>query len=160
MTNPALDLIFKFFVAQPDYLQGVRSVLFLRAELHPGLKLFAEKNLVCQQTLFAKYQQLKNSSYTVCETLPKSADLVLYLGTKSKNENLWNFARALELLNSGGYFFCAMPNELGASRFEKQLKSIGLNIISWSKNHCRIFGARKDDLDKQIIKVANLLNFL
>jgi 16S rRNA (guanine1207-N2)-methyltransferase len=92
-----------------------------------------------------EYRRLQAQGYNLCEVIPQEISGCLYLGTKQKEENLWNFGRALSAQKKGAYFVCAMSNELGARRFESILKETGFESFSWSKNHCRVFGCVKGD---------------
>lgn len=143
MTNQALETAVSYLVAMPEHFASSDTVLFLRAESHPLLSCFSLSQLLCHQTNMSEYRRLQAQGYNLCEVIPQEISGCLYLGTKQKEENLWNFGRALAALKQGAHFVCAMSNELGAKRFESILKETGFEMFSWSKNHCRVFGCIK-----------------
>ena len=126
--NRALEALFKSGVADP-----AAPTLFVRARYHPALDAF--QRLDCHQTCRLQADHLPG----ICEPNPPY-ETCLYLGTQQRQENLWNFARCLNWLAPGGHFWCTMPNELGAARYEKELKKAGLAVVSHSLRKSRVFG--------------------
>lgn len=154
MFNQALETLFDFLSLNPEYVNRAKDILYVRAHPSARLDIFAQKNLVCYQTFKVEADQLRAQGFSVVTEVSGNFDLVIYLGSKQKDENLVNFARALEALKPGGVFLCALPNDLGAGRFEKELGRTGAQIISFSKHHCRVFGLVKESADLPEVAVA------
>ena len=120
-------------------LEGRPKRLFLRARYHPDLP-----KAVLQQTRRPDYDRLLRGGRAVrspgIPPEPGAYDVCLYLGTAQKEENLANFGRGLQALRPGGLFLVAMPNDLGAARFEKVLREFAPLEVQFSKFHSRVFG--------------------
>jgi 16S rRNA (guanine1207-N2)-methyltransferase len=143
MVDRALETLFEVLEREPALHTHARRVFFLRAVACAQLRMFAQKELHCHQTFKVTADALMRQGYTVTTKPQGPYDLCLYQGSKQKDENLVNFARSVELLAEGGIFLCALPKELGAARFEKELHRVGGEPLSFTRNHCRVFGARR-----------------
>lgn len=143
MLDQALETLFQFLQSEEQLLAAARDVLFLRAKDCPQLQLFAGKNLQCEQTFRPDFDVLmKRGLNTVSEKNGKF-DLCLALGSKQRDENFIQFVEAVDALKEGGTFVCCLPKELGAGRFEKELKRAGGEELLFVKNHCRVFGLKR-----------------
>lgn len=81
---------------------------------------------------------------TSTASLPKNKyDYALFLPTKHREENLGNFAIAIDSLKIGGTLITAAPNQIGAGRIEKTLRKIMPKLENISKYKCRCFWAKK-----------------
>ncbi|MBX7143601.1 MAG: methyltransferase [Oligoflexia bacterium] len=149
MSGRALETLVGFLKLQPDLLPKGGRVLVLRAESRPELEIFSGSEVICHQTLKGDYDRLAMHGYKVAAEVPCEVDLCVFIGTKQKEENLWNFGLGVRSLARGGVFLCALPNELGAGRFERELAICSSDVISYTKNRCRVFGVRKDDKLKE-----------
>lgn len=133
--SPALDAMMLLLQREQGLLSGRPDRLFLRARYHPDLP-----RAVLQQTRKPEYDRLVDARLPVVTEVEGDFDAVLYLGTAQREENLANFGRALQALRPGGLFLCAMPNDLGAARFEKLLGEVAPLEVQFSKFHARVFG--------------------
>lgn len=143
MIERSLETLLAYLQQQSELLQGSQRVLLLRAESRPELAIFKGKELLCHQTLKGDFERLVKHGYTAVEELPTDVDVCLFVGTKHKEENLWNFGLGIRSLKPGGLFLSVLPNELGAARFERELFSCSSEVISYTKNRCRVFGVRR-----------------
>lgn len=135
--TPALDALMLWL---PEELG---STVFLRARWHEDLPA----GVVAQQTQKRWHDDLAAHGVRVELEASGSYDTCLYLGTNQREENLANFGLGLSLLKPGGLFVCAMPNDLGAARYEKVLREAGPLEVQFSKYHSRVFGIRRGSSD-------------
>lgn len=133
--TPALDALMLWLSGS----EAEGRTLFLRARHHEDLPA----GVVAQQTLKRLYEGLVSAGVETVLEASGEFDLCLYLGTNQREENLANFGLGLSLLRPGGLFVCAMPNDLGAARYEKALKEAGPLEVQFSKYHSRVFGIRR-----------------
>ena len=143
MFDRALETLFQFLASEEQLLASCSDALFLRAKVCPQLQLFSGKNLVCEQTFKPDHDALHKRGVRVVSEASGSFDLCLALGSKQRDENFIQFAAALDALKEGGTFLCCLPKELGAGRFEKELKRAGGEALLYVKNHCRVFGLKR-----------------
>jgi 16S rRNA (guanine1207-N2)-methyltransferase len=138
--NPALETLMLPF-SQGEIAMPSRA-LFLGAEPHPDLKAWPQ--VTGWQPLKPLADAWEKAGFVRVDESSGTWPLVLLLPGKSKDETLAAFAKAHDLLESGGTLVVAMPNTAGAQRFEKELgKSTG-KIGSLSKHKCRAFHVVKD----------------
>lgn len=142
MFDRALETLFQFLDSEAVQAPA-QDVLFLRAKVCPQLSLFSGKNLVCEQTFKPDFDALQRRGIPVTTEVQGKFDLCLALGSKQRDENFIQFAAAIDALKEGGVFLCSLPKELGAGRFEKELKRAGGAEILFVKNHCRVFGLKR-----------------
>lgn len=146
-TDPALSTLFLALDEMPD----AGRAAFLRARLHPALSRLKDR-LSCEQTFKPHADQLQAAGLSLPDRLEGPFDLILLLPTRSRDETLFDYARAFDLLAMGGSLLCAMPNNLGAGRFEGLLEQLAGRVGSLSKNKCRAFWARKTaSLDQALL---------
>lgn len=143
----ALETVSQILVKEPQLLADLKSIGILRAVSHSSLSIFKSKKLYCQQTFKGDFDRLKQHGYEAVTELPRELDLCLVIAGKQKDENLVQYAKGLESLRQGGKLLVVLENDLGAARFEKELKKLGLEVFSWHKNCCRVFG---------VIRAANI----
>ncbi|MGI5844902.1 MAG: class I SAM-dependent methyltransferase [Candidatus Xenobium sp.] len=145
--SPALDAMLLLLERESEWLEGHSHRLFLRARAHPDLP-----QAVMQQTHRAEFERLLTSGFKPVLREEGLFDACLYLGTSQREENLANFARGLLALRPDGLFLCAMPNNLGASRYEKNLRQLAPLVVQFSKYHSRVFGVRLGpEVDRQLL---------
>lgn len=135
--TPALDALMLWLP------EALGSTVFLRARWHEDLPA----GVVAQQTQKRWHDDLAAHGVRVELEASGSYDTCLYLGTNQREENLANFGLGLSLLKPGGLFVCAMPNDLGAARYEKVLREAGPLEVQFSKYHSRVFGIRRGSSD-------------
>lgn len=143
MFDKALEALLHYLENNPIIVGDALDILFLRAKSFPQRAIFAQKNLICHQTFKRDADLLQKAGFKVSDKIEGQFDLCLFLGTKQRDENLAQFARGILALRDGGLFLCALPNELGAARFEKELAALGELEATYAKHHCRVFGIRR-----------------
>jgi len=134
-------------VSENQLLKVGERVLVLRATPLPN-ELLEFGKPECQQSWKIDYDALQAQGYKLVADPKGPYDTVIYLGTRQKEENLYNFARALALLRPDGRFIVALQNSVGAKRHERSLASVAPHIESTSKYHSRIFWTSSRDLDQ------------
>ena len=144
MKRTALDSLFAMLDRNVDLVKSTNSICFFRAEYHLGLEKFKEHKLDCIQTYKPAVNTLKNQGFTVRQNPGRQYDVIFYLATRQKEENLYNIARAFSLLTKQGKLICSLENNLGAASLEKKLKELSGPVESFSKNRCRVFYCTKN----------------
>ena len=144
MRKTATDTLLKFLNLNPEFTEQSKRIAFFRAQYHLDLKTFQGKEIDYFQTFRPQALNLVRNNYKISENLKQQYDLVLYLPTRFREENLFNMSRAFQLLPQGGYLICSLENELGAESLRDRLKQLAGNVESYSKNHCRVFYAKKE----------------
>ncbi len=145
--SPALDAMMLLLEREPEWLAERPHRLFLRARAHPDLP-----QAVMQQTHRSEFDRLLASGLKPVLREEGLFDACLYLGTPQREENLANFGRGLLALRPGGLFLCAMPNDLGAGRYEKILRQLAPLVVQFSKYHARVFGILLGpEVDRQVL---------
>jgi 16S rRNA (guanine1207-N2)-methyltransferase len=140
--NPALETLMMTF-SGTDPLAVPARALFIGAEPHPDLAAWPE--LTGWQPIKHRAEGWDKAGLTRVDELPESRwPIVLVLPGKSRDEVLASFAMARDRLEPGGYLVAAMPNTIGAGRFEKTLAKATGSIRSIQKNKCRAFHAIED----------------
>lgn len=115
------------------------SVFFLRAQPLLQLRNTKIRKLDCHQSFKPWADRLVSAGFVCSLDWPTSPyDLTLYLPTRFKQENLYNFSRLAELLEPDGILLCAAHNKLGARSYENSLGELFGDLESFSLNHCRI----------------------
>lgn len=144
---PALDAMMLLLQREDGLLAARRQRLFLRARYHEDLP-----EAVVQQTRKPEFDHLVRAGLHPVTREEGDFDACLYLGTPQREENLANFGRGLSCLRPGGLFLCAMPNDLGAARYEKILRELAPLEVQFSKYHSRVFGiVVPEGLDRQLL---------
>jgi 16S rRNA (guanine1207-N2)-methyltransferase len=138
--SPALETLMLPFsqaeIAVPS------QALFLGAEPHEALRGWP--SVTGWQPLKPLAEAWEKAGFSRVDEPAGTWPLVLLLPGKSKDETLAAFARAHDLLESGGTLVVAMANTAGAPRFEKELEKAAGRLGSLSKHKCRAFHAVKD----------------
>ena len=128
-------------------LLGEGKLLAFRPETDRLLNFIGKKRLLCIQSWYPSYLLLQGQGLKVEPELSaenESFERVIVFGSKYKQENLLHMAQGLTRLEEGGLLICTLPNELGAGRFEKNLRELAGETISESKHKCRVFWIVKD----------------
>lgn len=133
------------------------KILAIRFNLSAALSLtesgIRPSDVEFYQTFRADYSALSQKNLKCIESPIGPYQLVLYLPTQFKEENLANFALALSLLTPDGRIVCAQSNQLGARSTEQRLADLTGGINSFSKNKCRGFWASKSSqLNDSLLK--------
>lgn len=140
--NPALETLMLAFSGS-DPLPGPARALFIGAEPHPDLAIWPD--LIGWQPIKHRAEGWDKAGLTRVDELPEGQwPLVLVLPGKSRDEVLASFAMARDRLEPGGALVVAMPNTIGAGRFEKTLAKATGSIRSIQKNKCRVFFALEE----------------
>ncbi len=138
--NPALETLLLPF-SRGDVAIPPRA-LFLGAEPHPDFREWPE--ITGWQPHFPLAAAWSKTGRALTEEPAGTWPLVLLLPGKSRDEILAAFAKAHDLLESGGMMLAAMANTAGAARFEKELAEAAGAVSSLSKHKCRVFHAEKN----------------
>ncbi len=130
-------------LARPD------RAFFIRATLVPSLDTSWVASLVCEQSLYAEYQDLKAAGFSVRKHLELESGQPSYpMGfcsfTKHKRENYGNVYRAWQMLEPGGTLVCVGHNDIGVKSIEKTINRAIPTVDRLTKNHCRVFWLQKD----------------
>jgi len=118
------------------------DLLFLGAELSAALASLPRARLWCEQPVKPLHDALAASGFQVAPRLDRpagSAALALVHLGKNRDENRLLLARAYALLAVGGTLLVAGANEIGASRYEKDLGALFPDLQSLSKHKARVF---------------------
>ena len=137
--TPALETLLLPF--SKGGLSVPKRSLFLGAEPHPDLKTWPQ--VTGWQPWKAEAEAWRKAGYTAVDEPEGTWPVVLVLPGKTKDETLFSFARAFDLLEDGGLLVAALSNTSGASRYEQNLAKAAGHIDSIQKNKCRVFYARK-----------------
>ncbi len=117
----ALDF---FLQDNPGFLAPFRDVLVIRAESHPYLDHFRAKPILCLQTSKAHAFKLSQRGLSAVTSTTEPVDLCILFAGKHRAENLYHFARGMDLLRPAGALVCSCPNDLGAATLEKKLAAL------------------------------------
>lgn len=140
--NPALETLLLPFSSEGGIPVPGRC-LFLGAEAHPLLKGW--RNLTAVQPHKPLADVWRRAGFTApVERAEGRWPVVLLLPGKSRDEILASFALARDHLEPGGTLVAALPNTLGASRFEKEFARATGSVSSIQKNKSRVFHASDD----------------
>lgn len=115
------------------------SIFFLRAQALPFLLNNKSFEMSCCQTFKPWSDKLEAQGFENNPEWPSANfDLVLYLPTRFKQENLYNFARLSAVLKPAGILLSAAHNKLGARSYENALQELFGDLQSFSAHHCRV----------------------
>ena len=154
MIEPALETLLLPLDGGTLSLPGAGRAFFLRARAARGLRVLVAEagvSLACEQSFKPHHDELAAVGFDVVTALDDDGedrgqfDFGLMLLTGHRDENLANFARAMNLLKPGGRLLCAQSNSQGARRYENLLAKLAGNVESLSKNKCRAFWAVKGE---------------
>jgi len=135
--NPAIESL---VVALRENPVGAGDVLFLGAEPHPELP-----PLVGWQPLKPLATVCEKAGMELVDEPSGEYSTILFVPGKSKEEVLAGFAKAHDLLATGGRLIVSLANTAGASRFEKELGMVTPLLFSVSKNKCRAFAVSNEE---------------
>lgn len=140
--SPVLDTLMLAFSAKGGLAVPTRA-LFLGAEGHPALRGW--RDVLGWQPMKPLADRWDRDGYARVDDLPEGRwPVVMVLPGKCRDENLASFAAARDRLAPGGHLVAAMPNAIGAARYEKELAKAAGGVGSISKNKCRVFHAVED----------------
>ena len=123
-----------------DGIAVPQRALFIGAEAHHSLENWPD--VIGWQPQKPQATAWDHAGFLRSENLPIGKwPVVLVLPGKSRDEALAWFALARERLEIGGKLVVAMPNTVGAGRFEKELSKATSHIASLQKHKCRVFHA-------------------
>lgn len=141
--QPALTALFHTLDTQPDLpLETARRILFMHAQVHPGLDSFRDR-LTCEQTWKPHADALSEHGLRHTREVTGTYDLIWLLPDRQKESILADFARAYELLEEGGVLITALHNDWGAKRMEQHLADAAGELQTVSKHHSRVFWTLK-----------------
>lgn len=131
----------------PDLLDGMEKGCFIRALPDLSLPEGVAQKLDFEQSWKPAADALEQLGRSVYAVLPQAEyDVALLLLTRHKEENFYNFTRAMTFLKQGGKLICAAANDLGAGRYEKELAKLSGGLAGKvSKYKCRAFWAEKNE---------------
>lgn len=138
MTDPALETLLLPLENGDVPYAGSERVLFLRARMHPALRLLEKGQLVCEQSFAPDRDRLEAGGFSVvAETEDTGFDLVLVLPTRQRQEARAVLARAAALVKPGGWVIAAAPNNEGAKTLEHDMAALFGPVDHLSKHKCR-----------------------
>lgn len=138
----------------PEILSDRQQGCFIRAMVECDLPDDKRAFIDHEQSWKPAAEELEQQGVTVLPVLSKeNYDFALLLLTRHRDENLYNFTRAMTLLKDGGRLICAAANDLGAGRYEKELARLAGGLQGKaSKFKCRAFWAEKNEhLNQEIL---------
>lgn len=153
--NAALTALWHPF--QSGALDWKEPCLFLRARAGMLPQEMHKAELDCQQSFKPFADQLKQAGYQLAGPVKKTYPLVLVLPPPQRDETRALFARALQSADEDGIVVASMQNNAGAKSGEADLRQLVPNVQSLSKHKCRIFWAKKRDIDETVLN--DWLNF-
>lgn len=121
--------------------------LWMRAIASPEISVLAKNGGWLFEQSFAPYalalsdMGIAVSPFQDCGI--STMDRIVYLATRSSEENAAEIARAWDMLKPGGWLVTAQHNDHGAKRLETLLKQLASEISSTSKHHARAVMAQK-----------------
>lgn len=117
-----------------------KDILFTRAQPHKLLTTLRDHKIECEQSFAPQATALSNLGYNVsCDTGDRQYDLIFFLGTKHKLENLWNLGRLAHKLRENGKIFFTIENEYGAPSYKSKLKQVFSSFECESKAKSRVY---------------------
>jgi 16S rRNA (guanine1207-N2)-methyltransferase len=143
--DPVKNLALETLMLACDSHGGPRpeQILFIGAQAHAALR--DQANVLGWQPLKPLAEAWDKAGFSRSDTLPEGKwPWVLVLPQKSRDETLTWFALARDRLALGGSLIIAIPNNAGASRFEKELVRATGRVESIQKHKCRAFIATDD----------------
>ena len=152
MLPAAVDALF-FALNQQPALDPGGEVLFLRGRRSAGLER-CHGRVTVEQTWRPLFNELQGLAVSFGNDLdpmgrpvhrPNSYSAVWVLPWRQREQVLFDLARGWEAVAPGGFLVASLPNDWGAVRFEKMLRSVVAEVGCLSKHHCRVFWARKSD---------------
>jgi 16S rRNA (guanine1207-N2)-methyltransferase len=146
MLNPATDVL--FFPFDSDVLSWPDSnarVLFLNAQLLPGLQRFNAEHVYPVQHMIDGFERLSSFKHRapIMDASHTQMDLALLLPDRQRARTRAQMAMALQALKPGGKLIVALANDWGARSIEADLTALCGSVSTLSKNKCRIFWADK-----------------
>jgi len=140
----ALESLMLALRSEESLVPAEGRIGFLRARAHGDLLEFGNR-LVCEQDFKPDALELQAAGLTGSDhrTLEGKFALVLLLPDRQKLQTLADLARGMDLLDDGALLVVSLHNHWGAKRYEKLLAELAGEVGSLSKNHCRVFWARK-----------------
>lgn len=149
----ALESLMLALRSEESLVPAEGRIGFLRARAHGDLQNVANR-LVCEQDFRPEALELLAAGLTGTDyrALEGKFALVLLLPDRQKLQTLADLARGMDLLDDGAFLVVSLHNDWGARRYEKLLAELAGEVGSLSKNHCRVFWARKTaDLNPDLL---------
>ncbi len=144
-TRPALDALQWYVDKNVDFEDG-NQILFCRARVHPLLKPLADKQVTYEQTFLPYAAALNVRGKEVRQSIDEDAyDIVLYPGSRHKNETLWYLSNCYHALRQDGILLFALENNNGAASYRKLFEQAGFSFETESKKKSRIYCLKKTE---------------
>lgn len=149
MLDPALDTLFLPFATGALPWPETGQILFLRARMGAALRdpTVPRDRFICRQSFlpFAKELSLGfRASEPGIETPAGPFPLILSLPPRQRDEARFVLAESVARASAGGIVMAAAANSEGARSLESDLGALAGDVVSLSKNKCRVFWARID----------------
>ncbi len=139
MSDPAFETLILPIENGDIPYTGTERVLFLRARMHPAMKLFHEGQVTCEQSFAPERDRLQAGGFTVvAETDETDFDLVFVLPGRQRQEARAELARAATLVKPGGWVVVAALNTEGAKTLVSDMAALFGSVDQLSKNKCRV----------------------
>lgn len=139
MSDPAFETLILPIENGDIPYSGTERILFLRARMHPAMKLFHEGQVTCEQSFAPERDRLQAAGFSVVdETDETGFDLVLVLPGRQRQEARAELARAASLVKPGGWVVAAAPNTEGAKTLEHDMAALFGAVDHLSKHKCRV----------------------
>jgi 16S rRNA (guanine1207-N2)-methyltransferase len=153
-SQPAIGALMLAVESRPGWRASER-IAFLHARPHDALRDLRER-LSCEQSWKPVADELLAAGFAIVDGLLEEwgeFDLVLLLPGRQREQTLFDLAHGMKLLRPNGVLIASLPNNWGASRYEKHLADLAGKIETVSKFHCRAFWARRTgEVDRGLLE--------
>jgi 16S rRNA (guanine1207-N2)-methyltransferase len=154
MLNPATEVLFFPFDSEAlAWPNGDARVLFLNAQILPGLQRFSAENVYPIHQMMDGFERLSSFKHRapIMDASHTLMDLALLLPDRQRVRTRAQMAMALHALKPGGMLIVALANDWGARSIEADLSALCGSVSTLSKNKCRIFWANSSTLQTELI---------
>ncbi|MGH8106455.1 MAG: class I SAM-dependent methyltransferase, partial [Arenimonas sp.] len=136
---------------QTGALTWSEATLFLRARTGLIPNELKKAQVDCRQSFKPFADQLEQAGWRLSQNIQKRYPLVLVLPPPQRDETRALFACALQNAEDDGLIVASMQNIAGAKSGEADLRLLAPNLQTLSKNKCRVFWARKKDVNETLL---------
>ena len=148
--NPAFTALWHPFLT--GAIEWNEHALFLRARSGFIPAEINADHIDCLQSFKPFADELERAGRPVIVSIKKRYPTVLLLPPPQRDETRALFSLALESVEDDGLVVVSMQNDAGAKSGESDLRKLAPEVHSLSKNKCRVFWARKRNVDLELMQ--------
>ncbi len=148
--NPAFNALWHTFLT--GAITWSEHALFLRARSGFIPAQIDADHIDCLQSFKPFADELVRGGLRVIVSVEKKYPTVLLLPPPQRDETRALFALALESVEDDGLVVVSMQNDAGAKSGESDLRKLAPEVQSLSKNKCRVFWAKKRNIDQELMQ--------